>query len=302
MSGQFIITDATGISAARPPDHRSPINYYAMKMELLSRTINVGRSARLCFLGTALALLTVGCNNDVGPNSRKGIFDPVASSHGLPWAKSNAATNGAMYITASTSVGRPDVAYLGGGVVYASTAQTPPPLDGGQMTISGATAHFDPQAGYVTMGTAVFGGVGAWGLAGNSAKSVQAFTESMYMPAVVHLSAPAAASVLSKTNNLTVRWNADPGNDTVYIGFRYNGDASNFVDSTMSASYEYSRGYLAPDNGSYTIPASALSGLPTGGYMELWVARGNAKIGGPQNAKYSLYGYALATGLYKITN
>ena len=275
-----------------------------MNITSLFRTASVHKGARLGLSGAALVLLIAGCSNDVGPNiqNQKGIFDPTASSHNLPWSKTNPATNGALYITARTTVGNSDVTYQGAGAIFASATQTPPALDGGQMALSGSIADFDARAGYVTMRSAVFGGTGVWGLAGNSANSVQAFTDSMYMPAVVHMSVPAAASILSKTNDLTVQWNADPGNDSVVVGFRYDGPASNFADSTKSVSYEYSRGFIAPDNGSYTIPSSALSGLPTGGYMELYVARGNAKIGGSQSAKYSLYGYALARGLYKITN
>jgi hypothetical protein len=164
------------------------------------------------------------------------------------------------------------------------------------MTASNMQILIDGNGQYLSIGQPTFGAVTSWGLSGGS--GIPAFADSMYIPEEIVLTAP-VASTISQTTGVTVGWNADAANDSVVVGFRY--DVITIVaDSTLPYT-DYSWYRIVPDNGQYTIPASAFSAIPVGGYVEVVVARGNAKLIGPSTHKFHVYGATAAYGIFKVT-
>jgi len=238
----------------------------------------------------ALILLVAGCASD--PSSPE-----QGASLGLypfPWLKVSTPTYGDFHATAQTR-GSSGTHYNSGGLLYTSTNHTQE-ADGGVMTASDMQIPIDGNGQYLSIGQPTFGAVTSWGLSGGS--GIPAFTDSMYIPEEIVLTAP-VASTISRTTGVTVGWNADAANDSVVVGFRY--DVITIVaDSTLPYT-DYSWYRIVPDNGQYTIPASAFSAIPVGGYVEVVVARGNAKLIGPSTHKFHVYGATAAYGIFNVT-
>ena len=249
-------------------------------------------------LSLSIGICAIGCNDESGPTQPV----PAYLSLPFPWGKSPVPTHGQIYATARTNVGNFEVQYYSGGKIYSSTDHTQPAVDGGAMLVSGIGITHAPEIGYMSAGESVFGGVGMWGLAGNGQHGVPAFTDSMYLPSILHMAAPGYLSTISRAGGVAVQWNPDANKDSVVVGFMYDISASRFVDSTLPADLQYSWYRTAPDNGAYSIPASALNGLPVGGIIQLIVARGNAKLGGTSAKKFHMYGYTVAGGLFTIAH
>lgn len=248
----------------------------------------------------AIALLVMGCNSDDPTAPRRGgtgLGDP------FPWMKNTAGTYGSFYISARTMAGRSTATttYRSGGGIF-SDSNHRSPVNGGQITAGDLTVNYNSDYGYLSLGQPAFGAVSTWALAGNTANGTPAFSDSMYVPAVIVMSHPSTpGTALSKSSGFTIQWNADPNNETVVVGFRYDEIISNFVDTSLSDNpYGWLR--FAPDNGSYTIPTSALDSVPAGGYIDVIVARGASRLSGTSARKYHIYGTTIANGMFKVAN
>lgn len=243
------------------------------------------------------AFLTMGCDPDDPVSSRQGgtdVTDP------FPWAKSTTSTYGAFSISARTATSG-STTYLSGGKLYSDSNHSSA-ASGGQMTAGDLTVNHNSDFGYLSAGQPTFGAMSTWALAGDATNGIPAFTDSMYVPAVVVMSLPTTpGSTLSKGSGFTIQWNTDANNDTVVVGFRYDMATSNYVDTSLSDS-EYGWFRLVPDNGSYTIPSSALDSVPVGGYIDVIVARGASKLSGTSTRKFHIYGTTMANGLFKVTS
>ena len=104
------------------------------------------------------------------------------------------------------------------------------------------------------------------------------FTRNMYVPAIVQTDLSSNPDEFSKSNNVTVRWNADPANtEDVGILLWYQGNSIlNSSENLPAGNITYVT--TAPDNGQYTISNSDLANFPTGGYITVTVGRGSQQI------------------------
>jgi hypothetical protein len=116
------------------------------------------------------------------------------------------------------------------------------------------------------------------------------------------MNTPTASATLSKASGVTLQWNADPHNDSVHIRVSYDGATSHFADSTLPASLLYSWSQPVRDNGSSVIPASALEGVPVGGFIRIDLQRGAGKVVRTAQRVFHLYGYSVASGLFRVTD
>lgn len=270
----------------------------------LSRSLvtEVGRSRFLhaAIFSAVFSLVLIGCAESTNPDNGNPSAGTMVDSP-FPWEKTSGNPQGIIYATAQTA-GTSDPLYISGAQIFTSSSMTPPVVDAGTATASGLAMSFASGEGYVSVDAPVFGSTTSWGLSGNAGTGILSFSESMYMPAIVHLTSPVAATTaISKSAGVTVQWNADPGNSDVILGFKYDVSTSQFVDPNLPQ-FEYSWYIVAPDNGSYTIPASAFSTLPVGGYVDLVVTRGNGKMSGPSSQDVYIYGYSVSSGLFKISS
>lgn len=214
------------------------------------------------------------------------------------WSKTTSPGNGSFYISATSISGDP--VYRSGGAIYSDTTGTSSPVNGGTMTAGGLSIQYSSSYNYLSLDQAVFGSVSTWGLAGDSANGIPAFTDSMYVPALIEISSPSpAGSAISRSTGFTVQWNQDSNNDSVVVGFRYDVIGSRLSDSTLSDA-EYRWFQLVPDNGSCTIPSSALNAVPVGGYIGLVVVRGAGKLTGSGNFRCYIYGTTLADRTVRV--
>lgn len=73
-----------------------------------------------------------------------------------------------------------------------------------------------------------------------------------------------------------IRWNTDPQNQKgVVILIKYEGYESHQRDASLPSNIYFKPAITAPDNGSYDITAADLAGIPIGGIIDVYVARGN---------------------------
>ncbi len=251
-------------------------------MSIHNSWINAG----VAVVALTTVLSVAGCGTDPGPTQSQ----PSRRSLPFPWAKEAAATRGQFYVTAHTNVGGAGVEYEAGGQLYASTSHESAAVSGGTMTASDVDMVYNSSFGYRSIAAPAFGATGKWGLTGDAAANIPAFTDNMYMPSVVSISAPGPGASISKAAGVNLSWNADPNNDSVIVGISYDASVSHFADSTMPTSFQYSWYAAVPDNGAVTIPASALADLPTGAWVQLLVTRGNSKLVGTNDAKFHIYG------------
>ena len=246
------------------------------------------------------SLVLFGCAESTNPNNGG---DPVGSmvDSPFPWEKISGNPQGIIYATAQTA-GTGDPLFMSGAQIFTSSSMTPPVVEAGTATASGLAMTFASGEGYISVDAPVFGSTTSWGLTGNAGTGILGFSENMYMPTIIHLTSPVAATTdLSKSAGVTVQWNADPNNSDVILGFKYDASTSQFVDPNLPQ-MEYSWYVVAPDNGSYTIPAFAFSSLPVGGYVDLVVTRGNGRMSGPSSQDIYIYGYTVSSGLFKIAS
>jgi len=242
-----------------------------------------------------VSVLIVGCSSD--PSG------PPPSSNRLtlpfPWLKVTAPTHGQFYATAQ-SVGAQPARYTSGGIIYASTSQTQS-TSGGTMVASNLGIPYGSHGEYWSIGLPTFGAISAWGLTGNPSAGIPAFTDSMYVPAEIHMTTPATPGItaISKSSSLPVHWNLDANNDSIIVGFNYDYVISQFADSTMPSA-DYSAYWIVPDNGSFTIPASAFSSVPLGGYVRVLVGRGIGRLVGPSTHRFHVYAATVSDGIFKM--
>jgi len=118
----------------------------------------------------------------------------------------------------------------------------------------------------------------------SGAGSIPSFTDSLASPSgVTRISSPSVGDTVSRSSNLTVTWNTGTA-DTVrlyVVGPDTNGVDSRRIDFTV------------PNNGSYTIPSSYLSGFATGNDLALTVARINyKKVAHPNSRQYVMIAHS----------
>lgn len=249
-------------------------------------------------LALALGFVIVGCGEETTGPIKGGPF----GAFGL-WSTSTNPTYGQFYITAQTFGHNGTPHYISGGQIFTATSHPLPAVDGGTMTAGDLGITWDSGHGYYAVGQPTFGAVSDWGLSGNSTYGIPSFSDEMYVPSVIKLTAPVGPNTtLSKANDISVQWNVDPNNSQgVLVGVRYDGATSMFVDSTMPY-FVYEWHDFTADDGSYTIPAAALDTIPVGGYVAVTVARGASKEVGTTNKRFHIYGYSIGETLFKVTN
>lgn len=118
------------------------------------------------------------------------------------------------------------------------------------------------------IGGPAFGTTTNWGIGGNSTYGIPAFSTTMYVPAILTCSTSAAS--VSKQNTHSFTWNTDGSNSLgIFIKLVYinhsNGNITQWDSSVV-------------DNGSCTIPSSALQLFPNNSDVTLAVGRGNYKV------------------------
>ncbi len=242
-------------------------------------------------------ILGTGCSDDTIPIGYKP--EPTSISPLFPWLGYTGKSGYGYFFATAQSHGPNPARYHVGGNIYTTPFHTAT-VNGGTMTAGDVTVNFESDSQYFSISRPTFGAVSTWGLAGNPANGVPAFTDQMYVPAEISLISPAPGSVISKASPVTVQWNPDPQNDTVVIFFEYDMTTSQFVDST-SPSIQYGRYYIVPDNGSHTISITALAPFPDNSYMNMYVARGNGKTTGTPTREFFIYGSTISSGLFKVT-
>jgi hypothetical protein len=252
-------------------------------------------------LAATMTTFVSGCEDEPAAPSRNPISELLGQKY--PWDISNADPNyGYIYASART-VGTGDPRYETGAQVFSSTSHTTI-VDGGTATAAGVTMTYNGDTvGYTAhFNSPTFGSSSAWGLTGNSGTSTPTFTDSLYLPAVIKLSSPSTTgSSLDNDNSVTVAWNSDSHNDTVFIAVRFDRAMTFYVDSTISGTtYTYST--KTNDDGSFTIPSSVLQNFPVNGYIEIAVARGNSKASGTSTRPYHIFGYTSSTNVFKVVD
>ena len=215
----------------------------------------------------------------------------------FPWLKTYPATYGYFYATSQSSGTGPS-GYQSGGTIFSSPAHSTA-VDGGTMTAGNLPLSYRADGTYYSIGAPTFGAVSTWGLAGNPGLGIPAFTDAMYLPAEVKMSSPLPAAIISKSSPIPVSWNPDPNNDTVAVYFEYDISISRFANPS-NPSTQYGRFYIVPDNGSFTIPAADLSGLPSNCYIGVYVARGAGKLTGTPTKRFYIYGATTSSGIFEV--
>jgi len=241
-------------------------------------------------------VLLGGCSPDDPVGTR---LPPNVLTNPYPWSKTTTGTYGAFYIQASTTASG-STTYLSGGKIFSDSGMTTG-VNGGTMTAGGIIVGYSSDYGYISASQPYFGQTSTWGLSGDTTNGTPSFTDSLYVPTLISLSAPSTpGDMLSKSSGFGMTWNPDPNNDSVVVGLKYEATLSRYVDTSLSDD-NYSWYRLVPDNGSYTVPSGALSSVPVGGYIDVIVARGASKVVGTTR-KYHIYGMTLSNGLFKVTN
>lgn len=235
----------------------------------------------------------VSCGDEAsGPSGEGGLLNPFTL-----WEKSGTPTYGQLYATSQWSQ-RPNLShYISGGEVFSNTSHTTL-TDGGAMVASDLPIVADYPGEYRSYAPCTFGAVSVWSLAGGP--SVGGFADSMYVPTEIKLLSPvSSATSVSRTQPLTVTWNVDPNGDSVLVHIEYLVEGSIDNDPSLPTT-DYRWGVLTADNGSYTISATDLAGLPAGGLVQITLARGASKTSGTTSYPFHVYAYSTATALFKV--
>ncbi len=130
------------------------------------------------------------------------------------------------------------------------------------------------------------GGTGAWGIDGNTEEQVPAITATMYVPQEVIISAPNVNSPsVSRSNGITINWNADPSNTLgVLVG----------VTRGLSAAIPAGGLFVKPwytiteDDGEFHLPGSAIDQVDAGEGVEFVILRGNIQYLKVEGKDYAL--------------
>ena len=254
------------------------------------------------------SICVFACNDIDGPNGSDidGIDFPfyLVSGSGI-----GDAHYGYLGVAASTNISSSSEGLYGTtGGFFDNTDLRSPRHDYGVATIAGKSVSAGSEMYYSESGSMsdvdapTFGANGTWTI--NGGTGGPSFTKTMYVPSVIELLSPTrtgpAISDLSRSSDITVSWNSDPGNDNVLVVLFYDGAISNDIDPTLPASDEVQH-WITDDDGSYTISSSDLSSLPVGGRIRIIVARGvGSNVSGGDGKNYNLYAYSTAEGAFKI--
>lgn len=184
------------------------------------------------------------------------------------------------------------------------------PIDVGTITLipSGSSvASIAPNANNSYMASPSRNSSFTMALAGNSVAlsvpgggSIDSSYTMSYVPAPLKLLEPIAKTV-SKTSLPTLEWSADDGYDEqVAIFIEYEMEYSNEKDANMPDSPIY-LSKLTDDDGSYTLTAADLEAFPTGGFVQIAVARGvNQFIEAEDERAYAYSTYSYVRQTYQI--
>ncbi len=236
-----------------------------------------------------VAVLLAGCGDGGGPvGTDDGPVDFFASL-----TQTKDPTYGQLSITSTWTRQSGSVSYECGGQVFDDTNHSTH-VSGGSVVVSDLPAPERSPGIYLTMNAPVFGSVAEWSLSGNSSAGIPAVTDSMYLPAEIRILSP-AVKTYSRSQDLTLTWNADANNDIVMIRVR---DASEPASPFVNPQYEWST--VVPDNGSYTVTSSILSNMPSGALAVVSLTRGESKTIGTTH-KFHIYGYTTAADAYRLT-
>lgn len=121
------------------------------------------------------------------------------------------------------------------------------------------------------------------------------FSKTFYLPEKVVMNL-GGISALSKSQNLSITWNADTLNTLpVALLIAYNKGKSIHIDPNMP-NQDLQVIKVVPDNGAYTIPASDLQIFPVGGLVTVNVMRGIQ-----EHTENSSGNHALINGVTYVT-
>lgn len=232
---------------------------------------------RILPLALCLLCIIAGCSNEpMEPTPN----DPDFS----PWWIARGPTNGRLFISATTdATGK--TTYECGGHVHATASASSPALDGGFMTLGGVVVPFDANAGYRSASAAAFGTVSRWGISGNAAEGIPAFSDTLYVPEVIQILY--RPSGIGRAGLLPVVWNGDTQNSgDVLVSLRY--------ASQDSAPETVSVDWLTTDDGSFIVHPSHLSAATIGDTAFVWVSRGMWKTVEAEGKRFHVYGYSTA--------
>ncbi len=192
--------------------------------------------------------------------------------------------------------------YHTAGGVY-STPQQTQRIDGGLAVISNKQVNAGANLAYETSGetsagSPSFGTTSTFSITGNSSYGIPAVSSQIYIPQVIKMLTPATGgATVSKAVGTAITWNPDPQNDSIAVGFLYNGVTSHEKDSTLSAT-DSTWVRFVPDNGAYQVTSADLAGVPVGGYVHIRIGRGNTMLAGSSHQFY-FYAYTTAGATFK---
>ncbi len=129
-----------------------------------------------------------------------------------------------------------------------------------------------------------FGGNGVFGIAGNTANAVPAWTTTMYVPHAIFLLTPELSTTnatISKSTGLTLSWNADP-NNTLGVGIE-------IIQTTDMPLPYHVWNTIETDDGEYTITPSDLAAFEPGETCYIGIGRMNFKFVEADNKDYTVY-------------
>ncbi len=143
------------------------------------------------------------------------------------------------------------------------------------------------------------GGPVVFSISGSS--QFPALTDSITFPSRdIHVTSPSAGSAISQSAGFTITWDYTPGStDSIVISY----GAPVGIDAVVSnqpmidsGSGLYSTGFATGDNGSFTVPPSALSDFITGDQLSIEVTRYREKYGMDKlGHKYIMEAYTSST-------
>lgn len=258
-----------------------------------------GRTMRRFYslLALTLGFGVIGCDESAGPSGMS--FDPF----GL-WSSTGEATYGQFYVTSQWGLRADAATYRSGGQIYSSLTNHHKTTltSGGPMVASNLPVGERYPGSYQDsrgMNGPTFGAVTTWSLGGNSSVGIPAFSDNMYVPAEIRITAPTALDV-SKSQPLTVTWNQDGNNESILLVVDYRVDESLMRDSTLTTA-KYRWQTVTDDDGSYTINPADLAAIPVGGLMDITLARGISKKSGTASHPFHIYAYSTANAIYAVT-
>jgi hypothetical protein len=124
-------------------------------------------------------------------------------------------------------------------------------------------------------GLSYFGAPTTIGFEGSTEFNIPGVSSNFYVPKLMTLTAPAYSNQTPLAPNLNLQWEADPLNTNgVGIMIYYNQkEAFNIVQKFTEPSVKTLK--HVQDNGSYTITADDLAGIPKDAFVDVVIGRGN---------------------------